>query len=404
MRQRLHAAGRWCISGLVSDDATPEIADHAGRDERASADDDAAEKPDADTPKRGFFRRFVMRFPSWEERKQTLRVEAWLVCVFAVAQYAFAMAFPHNYRDENVAHVALAWAAFLAETFLYHTGLLVVVVALIAGWRRRWALFGVSLPVAAVIVGPVWWSALPGAANPVAGRTVRVMSANVLMINTETDAMLEEIRREDPDVVLIQEYSGHWHEAFQRELLPEYPHFAGIHQQDSFGAAIYSRIPFAEPATTQMTLAGMKMPQIRAVFEIDGRRVAFYNFHIVPPRNLGYSGWHRRQFADLLNIIDNDPRPKLIAGDFNFTGSSPMARDLRAAGYIDTHDLAGVGTDTTWPVKGIFRYLPVPGLRIDHVYLSPQLTATSHHTGIGQGSDHRPIITTVGFRASAKKN
>jgi endonuclease/exonuclease/phosphatase (EEP) superfamily protein YafD len=48
-------------------------------------------------------------------------------------------------------------------------------------------------------------------------------------------------------------------------------------------------------------------------------------------------------------------------------------------------------------VNGPFRYI-VPGIRIDHVYLNRQLGATSCETGVGRGSDHRPVVVDVGFR------
>jgi endonuclease/exonuclease/phosphatase (EEP) superfamily protein YafD len=41
----------------------------------------------------------------------------------------------------------------------------------------------------------------------------------------------------------------------------------------------------------------------------------------------------------------------------------------------------------------------LPGIRIDHVYLSPELTATAARVGSFVGSDHRPVIAEVGLRA-----
>ncbi|MBI1375354.1 MAG: hypothetical protein GC159_21770 [Phycisphaera sp.] len=340
------------------------------------------------------------RFPTWAQRKRTLHKQAWAVVVLVYAQLFFGYFFPHDYRSDSEAHLLFAWAAFMAQTFLYHAGLVVGVIAAVALWRGKHCLFTLAMPLAVLTVAPVWWSAMPKTPQPTTGPGVKVMSINLLMINHDVDGILDEVARENPDVIMLQEYTAHWHTAFHTRLGEDYPYFAGIHQEDSFGSAIYSRVPFTERPVTEMKLGEMKMPQVRAVIEIDGLPVALYNVHLLPPRSLSYTRYQHRQFADLLERLRDEPRPVVLAGDFNFTGSSPMARDLDIRGYADTHDLAGVGVDATWPVKGSMRYWPVPGLRIDHVFLSDHLTATSHRTGYGAGSDHRPVITTIARRGA----
>ena len=38
-----------------------------------------------------------------------------------------------------------------------------------------------------------------------------------------------------------------------------------------------------------------------------------------------------------------------------------------------------------------------PGIRLDHIFLSKELTSTQSRTGTGAGSDHRPVIAETGF-------
>jgi len=50
----------------------------------------------------------------------------------------------------------------------------------------------------------------------------------------------------------------------------------------------------------------------------------------------------------------------------------------------------------TWSVISFYRWLP--GLRLDRIFLGPELTACESRTGEGWGSDHRPVIARIGFK------
>ena len=65
-------------------------------------------------------------------------------------------------------------------------------------------------------------------------------------------------------------------------------------------------------------------------------------------------------------------------------------------------DIAGVGRGSTWPVLPRWRAW-LPGVRIDHVFLTPQLTCTRDAVGGFDGSDHLPIYADVGLGTSTRK-
>jgi len=121
-----------------------------------------------------------------------------------------------------------------------------------------------------------------------------------------------------------------------------------------------------------------------------------YNVHLLPPLGIAHMIESRSQLADLLDMLAADPLPVIVGGDFNFTETSSNARALRRQELIDSHSIAGRGRGATWPVNSFFRWLP--GVRLDHVYISDGLTCTSCRTGNGFGSDHRPVVVEVGFR------
>lgn len=349
--------------------------------------------PSSGRPTSVFLKGF--RKTTWQERRRLLYVQAWIGTISAYLVLAFAYLWPQDYRDDTPYLVVLGWTAFILRTFIYHLGLLFLVIPLVALWRRRWRLLVVALPALLIAVGPSWWLYRPRPEPSSGGKTITVMSVNLLMANHRTGPIIEEIKAARPDVLFLQEYTDHWHDAIDAAVGEAFPYKTYVTRKDSFGTAVYSRKPFKGRVERHLDLGSGSVPQVRAVIDFDGRNVALYNIHFLPPRTLGYIIETRAQFADLLDILSKEKLPVIIAGDFNFTERSPQAAALRKTGVLDAQDVGGWGRGATWPVSGFFRW--VPSIRLDHVYLAGGLTCADCRTGVGQGSDHRPVVAEVGF-------
>ena len=335
-----------------------------------------------------------------------LRVEAWLVVLAAYPLLAFAYLWPQQWRNEEPAVVLAGWVAFLTRTLQFHLGLLLLVIAVVAAFGRGRRLFIAALAPTVFTLVPALWQFKPKAAEPVepGAPTLRVMTVNLLMVNRDTAGIIGEIRAARPDVLMLQEYTAEWHAALQEAIGAEYPHQAGVERDDSFGIALYSRTPFAGEVEKDFPLGRAGVEQMRAEIDLPGgRRVALYNIHLLPPRTLVYTSDHRLQFADLLDALKRERLPYVVCGDFNFSETTPQHADLSRNGVREAHAIAGTGRGATWPVNSIFRYV-MPGIRIDHVYLGPGLTATRCETGVGRGSDHRPVVADVAFRAGIHRD
>ena len=321
--------------------------------------------------------------------------QAWLVVVGSYAAIGFAFACPQDFRSTAAAYVCVAFAAFLIRTFLFHLGLLLLVIAFVAGLTRRWRLLGTALPLVAFTVGPDAWSYWPRSKPTTARPTVRIMSVNLLGCNQRVAEVIGEVCDADPDLLVLQEYRRHWHQAFHRALQHDYPYNASFIREDDFGLAIYSRLRFAGPVDFGVPLGDAGTPQARAVLHVGERDVALYNVHFMPPKQLSWVMEQRREFADLLELLSDEELPIILCGDFNFTNASVFADELERLGLLDAHRISGRGRGATWPVLSFLRYLPA--IRLDHIFLSMELTSTRSRTGVGHGSDHRPVIADVGF-------
>lgn len=352
------------------------------------------DREQAASPKRqGHLRRLIL--PSWSERKRLLLVDAKILVAVSYLLALLHWLWPQELRNAAVAYILPTYVLFLGWTFIWHLGLLLVLITGLAVWWRRWRLLAATLPLLLITLGPELRHYLPKSPPPSQGEPFTVMSVNLLFSNRQVDATLACIEAAGPDVLLLQEYSDHWHEILSQRLAPRYPYYRHVVQNSPFGTAIYSRHPLVGDVRTDLDLGGVDVPQIRAVIEIAGRQVAFYNIHVLPPYGLWYTARTRAQLADLLDILRDEPLPVILAGDFNFTDRSANAAALHDAGFVSTHALAGRGRGSTWPVHNWMRYLP--GIRLDHIYLRGPLTCRQSGTCESTGSDHRPIISVIGF-------
>ena len=333
-------------------------------------------------------------FPTMQHRKRMLRYEAWAAIVMCYLALVAAWTVPGSFDTASHAAVVWAWAMMLARVLYFHIGLLLLAIAAVATITRQYRLAIVCLPL--VLITVVWPYLNFGPRRNLAskGPVLRVISANLLMINQNTEPILDEIEQSNADIVFLQEYTDHWDRAFTQRFGGKYPNRIIHPQEDSFGAAIYSRLPFVGPGRTSDEMGKWGIVQLTALVDVRGTTVMCRNIHLIPPRKLNYTIEHFDEMRDFVEELTNSrDNPVIVAGDFNFTGSTRQARAIEAAGYHDAFVEAGSGRGSTWPVNDFFRYLP--GIRLDHIFLSPALTCRNIQTGTGYGSDHRPLIAEI---------
>lgn len=219
---------------------------------------------------------------------------------------------------------------------------------------------------------------------------IRVFSANLYADNATPAGILEEIRRADADLLLLQEYSPAWHDRLQAaDIGATYPHHLVEARTDSFGTAIYSKKKLEQTDVWQIE----GVPIARATIRIAARPVRVVNWHPLPPLNFEYVRTWRTQYDALLREIDREEAPVLICGDFNATQHARPYRELLERGFHTAHGDGGRGYAVTYP-NGMSW---TPPIRIDHAVFSPELFCHSIREGEGAGSDHKPLIFEIGF-------
>jgi len=252
----------------------------------------------------------------------------------------------------------------------------------------------------ALLVLPLGYLATHREASPAAGAgfPLRVVTYNVHMGfdpqgHASIEAILESIRREKPDLVALQEVSRAWLTAGSFDMLPwlarelNMRYVWGPSVDSAWGNAVLSRYPVISAELHPMpNNDDLLITRAFLVVTVDTGpagplRVIATHLHHTDSES------YRRvpQVEALLGAWGRQVRT-IILGDFNVRPGEPEDAMLEGAGLRDAFVLTGShGTN----------YTSRSFVRIDRVWLSPDLDARDYSVSGDFASDHLPVAVTI---------
>jgi endonuclease/exonuclease/phosphatase family metal-dependent hydrolase len=296
--------------------------------------------------------------------------------------------------------------------------------------------FLVALTVAACTASFVVGGAAAQAQNPQAQRHVlRVMTYNIKHgqtnavctqpaatpgqppapdCNLDLQAAIEVIRRHDPDIAGLQEVDRFWARSAhvdQPSVLsaetglghscyaPNLDHAPDSHSDrpHQYGTVILSRFPILECTNTLLPLTGTNEQRglTRALIDVQGTRLAFYNTHLHTT-----AADRLLQTARIAAVVDDaGAGTRVLVGDFN---ARPTAAEMGPIyeRFLDAWQKAGTPAPEnpdghTSPA----RLTGDPTSRIDYVFVGPEVTVESASVPVDDGtrmaSDHYPVVVAM---------
>ncbi len=284
--------------------------------------------------------------------------------------------------------------------------LLVAIVAIIC--KSKWLAVGFMTGVLA----SVWfWGDLflPRVDQPTSIEPpLTVMTYNVLAWHDQYDPILETIRIENPDILLLQELNTNLASRLENELRNEYPYQVLKPVDHPTGIGVISKFPIqaSEVSVPQLWAGG---PQILDL-EWNGEQIRLVNFHMVPTTGIlpldevEESIRSREQEAQILAGLANQSGSAIMGGDANTTSLSDAYQTITEV-LVDSYRAAGFGLGHTFPGSTIPEsdrphigslYVPAWLARIDYVFHSDDWTTISARTARIDGvSDHRGVIVEL---------
>jgi len=281
-------------------------------------------------------------------------------------------------------------------------------IALAAAYTHRWELWaGMLLGVA--VFAWLWGSLFlpaPPRANA-AGETLTIMTYNVLGLHEYSAPVIETIRQENADLVLIQELNFSLARALQAELSSEYPYQSLVPKRDVHGMGVLSRYPL-RPHDKKLPLDWIGVPQ-ELYLDWNGHTISLVNFHMQSSTVDALADYSRDndkrtlQAQALLDFAD-EAGPLITAGDANSSPLTPAYRLLNRR-LKDAWQQAGFGLGHTFPgsaIPGSMRPslagVPVPQwlARIDYIFHSQHFKTVQARTAAFDGvSDHRGVVAVL---------
>jgi endonuclease/exonuclease/phosphatase (EEP) superfamily protein YafD len=316
----------------------------------------------------------------------------WLVCLITLSLIAIA-SLRIFYHDGT--HFLIWTNAFTRYVYLPAYACLAWAV-----WRRRWLL---ALANVAVVCLHIGWVApdfmrdrrfdsavgdVAAAAHP--AKTVRIFFANVNGANTEYQSLLHEIQEANPDVIMLAEFSSRWQMAFLHSpVIAAYPYGDGLQNARLDSVSVFSKLPLK--SERHDWVAGRAIQTIKV--PVDSETLRIIGLHSPRPTDN-----HRDNYDAFWNytipLLLSEQGPQVVVGDCNATQYSVVYQRLTANRLRSAHEDRGRGYATSWP-NG---YYPLPPIRIDQAFLSPEVECLSIREGEGRGSDHKPLILDVRIR------
>ncbi|MFE5643855.1 endonuclease/exonuclease/phosphatase family protein [Rhodococcus sp. NPDC056516] len=220
------------------------------------------------------------------------------------------------------------------------------------------------------------------------GEAMRIMSINVAKGAADVDAVVEAARLHKVDAVAVQELTPAFAAALEAAGMPDIFPFNVIRpDHDARGTGLWSRLPISEPRQ----LNGFGFACVAGTIEFKNAKYDVVATHITAPIQDHDSTSWITDLARVRALLDTNPNPVIVAGDFNATIDHRQFRDLLHDGTQDAARQAGRSYKGTFPANWSWP----PFAALDHILVPPELTTTAFETVEITHSDHLAIVSTL---------
>ena len=215
---------------------------------------------------------------------------------------------------------------------------------------------------------------------------MEVVVFNVGISNPMRAEVASWIAEEEPDVVFIFESSFEWEDTIRSADLPL--QIVTIVPRGRIAGVTVLANPALRPGKVEVSVRGEA-----AALSVDlgAERIEVLGIHPPSPTSELRSLRRDQMLLEAATWVQSRSGEVVVVGDFNATQWSHAFRSLRRrGGLVDT--MRGSGLQPSWP-EG-WGLLSIP---IDHVLHTPGLGSEDRRTGPANGSEHRPVLVSVGF-------
>ncbi len=226
-------------------------------------------------------------------------------------------------------------------------------------------------------------------------QSLNIMVANVYQYNTNFKGCLQEIKKADPDIVLLLETDQRWDDE-TRELGEIYPFELKVPLENTYGMLFYSRLKVLSAEVKH--LVEVEVPSIHAQLELkNGTKIQLYALHPSPPvpNENPRSTERDKELLIVADLAKASKLPVIVMGDLNDVAWSYTTElFLKMSGLLDPR--RGRGFYNSFHARYPFLRFP-----LDHVFISTDFKLRKMCRLSNFDSDHFPIFTSLQYEAKA---
>lgn len=214
---------------------------------------------------------------------------------------------------------------------------------------------------------------------------VKILLSNILTSNTNYKGVVNIIKKENPDIVALQEVNNIWLENI-KSIKKYYPYYKEVPQSGNFGLSIYSKIPISNVKVVEWGF----VPVILFETRLNKKKVKVACIHTTPPFKQVIFNNRNNQLKTLAKWAKEDNTPSIVIGDLNITVFSPIFQQFENdSSLISSRKWHGL--NPSWP-SFLHSFLRVP---IDYILHSKDFETVNIKILEDIGSDHLPVVVEL---------
>lgn len=275
-------------------------------------------------------------------------------------------------------------------------------------WPSIWLVLALSIPLVwfGREYGPLFVPQTTTRANAsIEDDSLRVMTLNTWTNSDRSGRFAVAVREWQPDIIALQEVGPTFKYELDK-LADEWPYQIRTTVRSTTRVALLSKFPILGQ-NADNEIGGCHCLQV--TLERHGTEIEVILVHIRAPslgiRNrrakpLQVRGFdasaQESSYIALLSQISKSDKPLIVLGDFNTTERQQGYRLMYSAGLRNAHQEVGRGFGFTYPAAfSRVKWLPLPVIRIDHVFYYKHWHATQTSTSPLMGSDHEALLVDL---------
>ena len=225
---------------------------------------------------------------------------------------------------------------------------------------------------------------------------ISIMISNVFQDNDNYKGCLSEIKKANPDVVLLLETDAKWDKETS-SLSDDFKFSVKVPLENTYGLLLYSKLEIASSEVKYLVEDGI--PSVHAILVLkNGQHVRLFAVHPTPPvpNENPRSTERDKELLLVADLAKASDLPVIVIGDLNDVAwSYTTSLFLKMSGLLDPR--RGRGFFNSFHAHHWFMRFP-----LDHAFISTDMKLKHMRRLDNFNSDHFPIFISLQYEKNAK--